>query len=388
MNKKSFTFTGSGDEYFKIWIVNILLTIVTLGIYSAWATVRTKRYFYGNTHLDDNNFEYHAKPMQILIGRVLAIVLLIAYVFLSEVSPIIGGGFILAITLVMPWVIMRSLKFNARMSSYRNVRFSFEGLTSDAYKIFLLIPLFPAVVGALLVGLLYLILDYNDEEVRSTIDSATFIIGGIALLAIFALVPLVETFIMRYRFNNLKYGQGQFFTNVEAKPIYMIYLKLVGVVALGYAIIAAIGAGLSQMISSGMGSGSEKLIIMLALLSIPAYLFFILFGIYTKAYIQSHKRNYLFSKTGLDKVLTLESNLKSGPLFKILATNLLLIIISVGFAKPWTMVRLQRHIVDRTHANIEGDLGQYVSTQQEATSSFGDEMGDAFDLEGGFEVGI
>ena len=44
-----FEFTGSGSEYFKIWIVNVLLTIVTLGIYSAWAKVRRLRYFYNNT---------------------------------------------------------------------------------------------------------------------------------------------------------------------------------------------------------------------------------------------------------------------------------------------------------------------------------------------------
>nr|WP_257713229.1 YjgN family protein [Vibrio neptunius] len=37
-----------------------------MGIYSAWAKVRTKRYFYGNTYVDNDNFEYHAVPMQIL----------------------------------------------------------------------------------------------------------------------------------------------------------------------------------------------------------------------------------------------------------------------------------------------------------------------------------
>ena len=40
-----FRFTGTAREYFGIWIVNILLTIVTLGIYSAWAKVRRMRYF-------------------------------------------------------------------------------------------------------------------------------------------------------------------------------------------------------------------------------------------------------------------------------------------------------------------------------------------------------
>jgi len=35
-----FVFHGTGREYFKIWIVNLVLTIATLGIYAAWAKVR------------------------------------------------------------------------------------------------------------------------------------------------------------------------------------------------------------------------------------------------------------------------------------------------------------------------------------------------------------
>ena len=59
------SFGGSGFEYFKIWIVNILLTILTLGLYYPWAKVRKNRYFYGNTSLDERNFEYHATGKQL-----------------------------------------------------------------------------------------------------------------------------------------------------------------------------------------------------------------------------------------------------------------------------------------------------------------------------------
>ena len=34
------SFTGDGKEYFRIWVVNLLLTLATFGIYSAWAKVR------------------------------------------------------------------------------------------------------------------------------------------------------------------------------------------------------------------------------------------------------------------------------------------------------------------------------------------------------------
>lgn len=53
-----FEFTGNGAEYFRIWIVNLVLTILTLGIYSAWAKVRHNRYFYGNTRMGVAAFEY------------------------------------------------------------------------------------------------------------------------------------------------------------------------------------------------------------------------------------------------------------------------------------------------------------------------------------------
>jgi hypothetical protein len=53
-------FTGSGSEYFRIWIVNSLLLVLTLGLYMPWARVRKLRYVYGNTvvqGIDDTDAE-------------------------------------------------------------------------------------------------------------------------------------------------------------------------------------------------------------------------------------------------------------------------------------------------------------------------------------------
>lgn len=41
--RHDFEFRGRGGEYFRIWIVNLALSLLTLGIYSAWAKVRTGR---------------------------------------------------------------------------------------------------------------------------------------------------------------------------------------------------------------------------------------------------------------------------------------------------------------------------------------------------------
>ena len=131
-----FKFTGTGNEYFKIWVVNLLLSIATLGIYSAWAKVRTARYFYGNTHLDGASFAYAAKPLQILKGRLLAVAVLVGYTLLQgllgPLSPIITMVITaVGIVLILPWVVVQSLTFHLRYSRYRNIAFGCDGLGSD-----------------------------------------------------------------------------------------------------------------------------------------------------------------------------------------------------------------------------------------------------------------
>ena len=66
-------FRGKASEYFRIWIVNLFLTLATLGIFSAWAKVRKKRYFYSHTLLDGTSFEYRGRPIPILKGRIIAV---------------------------------------------------------------------------------------------------------------------------------------------------------------------------------------------------------------------------------------------------------------------------------------------------------------------------
>ena len=95
-------FHGSGSEYFKIWIVNTALSILTLGVYSAWAKVRTRRYFYGNTRIEATAFEYLANPTAILKGRAIAGIALIAFGVSSQFFPFVALILGLALFFVTP----------------------------------------------------------------------------------------------------------------------------------------------------------------------------------------------------------------------------------------------------------------------------------------------
>ena len=127
--------SARGSEYFRIWIVNLLLTIVTLGIYSAWAKVRRLKYMYRNTQIADSSFDYHGSPIAILKGRLIALVLLIAYNFSFQSVVDCRRHHAGVLAAIFPWLIRQSLRFRARYSSYRGIHFQFVGGLAEIYLI-------------------------------------------------------------------------------------------------------------------------------------------------------------------------------------------------------------------------------------------------------------
>ena len=155
-------FTGRSGEYFAIWIVNLCLSVLTLGIYSAWAKVRRRRYFYGNTLLNDSAFEYLANPVAILKGRLIVFVAFVVYSVGNRFDPRVGGVLTLAFLLALPWVVVKALRFNARNTAYRNVRFGFAG----SYGGWLVRVGLPALLAIITIGLAFPYFLYRHDKYR------------------------------------------------------------------------------------------------------------------------------------------------------------------------------------------------------------------------------
>ena len=136
-----FAFRGNAAEYFRIWIVNVALTLLTLGVFSAWAKVRTLRYFYANTFLGGANFEYHARPLSILVARIFVFIVVIGGGYATENYLISSLAYTLLLALFLPWAMVRGLSFNARNSSYRNIRFSFRRDYGTPYLFYFLLAI-------------------------------------------------------------------------------------------------------------------------------------------------------------------------------------------------------------------------------------------------------
>src|SRR5262249_17970343 len=104
-------FTGTGSEYFGIWIVNLLLTLITLGIYSAWAKVRRLQYFYRHTEVAGSSFDFHGNPVRILVGRILALGLLFLYNYSVRLQSVWTLVILVGLAVIMPWLLRNSFRF-------------------------------------------------------------------------------------------------------------------------------------------------------------------------------------------------------------------------------------------------------------------------------------
>src|SRR5256885_5608672 len=135
-------FTGSGSEYFRIWIVNLLLTIVTLSLYHPWAKVRRLRYFYGNTLVGGQPLDFHGNPLAMLRGYLLVGALVVLYSVAGHFSPTAGLFAFVVIAALWPALLKSSMQFRLANTSWRGLRFAFRGSPGGAAAA--LLPVFVA----------------------------------------------------------------------------------------------------------------------------------------------------------------------------------------------------------------------------------------------------
>ncbi|MFB9950228.1 YjgN family protein [Rhizobium puerariae] len=344
------SFTGSASEYFGIWIVNILLTIVTVGIYSAWAKVRRKRYFYGNTVILGRAFEYHATGKQIFIGRLIVIAFLIAVNLLAAINPLFSIVTTVLILIALPWLIKRSLRFNARVTSYRNVRFDFVGTAGGAF------------VSVLLGSLV------------------AFISFGI-------LAPLASRWLWRYVFNNFRYGDRPFSAEPRLGALYRVWLVPALMVLLGglvFGFIAIVGAvGIGAATQDAELTEQEFTAIGVATIYLVVFAAFILYGL-AGLFYRAGVRNVVWSSARLDGRHELMSDLSRTRYAWIAITNVIVTFLTLGLMRPWAAVRMARYTNEHAGIRVNGDPGEVLSSIEASGAAISAEY---MDMEG-FDFGF
>lgn len=340
--RHAFAFTGEWKEYFGIWIVNVLLTIVTLGIYSAWAKVRRQRWFYGHTHVAGSAFEYHARPLQILIGRIVVLALIGAYnlavTFVPPLGIVIGILFLLA----APWFIARGLRFNARVTSWRNRRFDFTGTYWGAWPGFVLWPM------------------------------VAYMTGGI-------LAPFASRSSWNYVLGKARFAGRSIDSDPDLGKLFRqlgpaVLVLLAGVVlAVVVAVAATVLSGgfLSELfgeLDPDNGDDPRMALLIAAMvyfILIPFFLLFALAGLVYRAGV----RNVVLSATVLDGRHMLHSSIGRRRYLFIAVTNFLATIFTFGLMRPWAAVRMAKYMAASTALYAAGSLDHYAAGELDEGSA-------------------
>ncbi|MBX2809056.1 MAG: DUF898 domain-containing protein [Cellvibrionaceae bacterium] len=400
---KNMHFEGSGFEYFKIWIVNILLVILTLSIYYPWAKVRSRRYFYGNSTLEGRNFEYHATGKDLLIGYLLSLGILIAYGVVQSVSVTGSVVIVVAFFLAVPWIIWRSLLFNMHATSFSNVRFGFDGALPQAYINFMVLPI--AIFLTLYVIPVALIAITTPFFMFGKIGPGSLTLAALCIIACWLLsgylIALMKKRNTCYTINHARYGQGQFSVNVETPVFVKILLKTIGLTLLGFVIYLAAAALASKQLFTteyfqqlgNLGDIAQNPALLLTMLGgnmliiiAALYLMIIVGSLSAMAYMYARQRRYILTNSRLDENITLQSTLKARTMAWVMISNFFIVIFSIGLAFPWAKVRMARTLLENTLVDTDQGFDDYISQQQQASSPLGDQLGDALNIDAGIAL--
>jgi uncharacterized membrane protein YjgN (DUF898 family) len=333
-----FEFAGDAREYFRIWVVNLALSIVTLGVFSAWAKVRSERYFYGNTRLAGEPFEYLAKPLPILKGRIIALVLFGSYVLAGHFGWKLQLAAAGVIALLSPWLIVRGAAFRARYSAWRGINFRFVPDYGEAYIRYLLLTI-PVI---LTLGILF---------------------------------PYAKAKQKAFFVEHHRYGGTWFKFRATPGQFYPPYLIAWGAVV-GAMFVLSFTAGIvaAAMMTKGDGSAVPEWF---------AYLYIVpLYGSYfvVWAFLAAALGNLVYNHTDLGPH-RFRSTLKGSRLLKIYATNTLAILASAGFLIPWAKVRLARYRAESLALLAAGDLADFRAESRADVDATAAEMDGLFDID-------
>lgn len=330
-------FLPDKKEFAKIYFVNLFLNILTLTLYSPWAKIRERKYLYGHLTINGQSFGYHADPWVLFRGRLLILAFVALYLFGGYFWMYLPGVVFLLFLAAMPWLIVRSLRFNMANTSFANRRFAFDGTVKGAFAAYLLWPL----LGLLTLGLMYPYAVFKQK---------------------------------RFLFGNRRFANHPFVFGGSARPVFVIFFKalLLGLLLAGIGFFILMVSG--SLMSSIKAEKSFFVFVFLAVL----YLAMIALGMIVAAFVRVRLLNYVLNHLRLD-TLGFAGRLGVEDLLLIYLKNLALIVLTLGIYLPWAKLNLMGYYAG--HVELNGELPLGEAAAQDAPNAVGDEANDILDMD-------
>ncbi len=388
-------FSGSGGEYFRVWIVNLLLSIVTLGLYTPWARRRTARYFYDHTMIADSPLEFTAPLRKMVVSFILFALLYVAYQIAAETGQdTMVAFFIGAAALLAPYIWGSAMRFRLASTRWRGLQLQFAARWKDVYLASW--PIF--VMAAIWVGITYgldtLAADLPTPPARpqrSAPGPAWPVVSAPMWGLIATGLVLSVLCIIRVEFNYksllvLRAGIGK--QHGRWKPVYSDFVRIwaatVVVFLAGVALTLALAAGLffsAQATFNAVRGMGPLLFLFIFIAAIIVLLALIIASAPARAYREARMFKLIWSNVGLSHIARFKCDLRHWAYVRLRIKNLLLTVLTLGFYRPFARVSEYRMKADSVTLHVKGGLDQLVGELVRQQDAMGDALADMAGLD-------
>lgn len=350
-------FTGTGAEYFRIWVVHTLLTLLTLGVYSAWAKVRKERWFAQHTLLLGDPFDYHGRPGRILRGRAIMLTFLIAYSVALDWSPRLTLVTVGLLLVMGPALYKAAQRFRLANTSWRGLRFGFEASTPRVYAV--VIPF---------------VLVWTSANLGQWINGSPWFLAAVSGVAAL-LWPAVHAALKTVQHSSARYGELRFAYEAPSWGFYPVYLSTVLVSILG---MIAGGFLLGLIQAAGHATRYETYTTAAAYIA-----FFALLYIAATPYFIANLQQAVWPRTSAGP-LRLGTTIDSQALRGLMMTNGLLVVLTAGLYWPFAAVAIARYRIESITITAQAPLPVISAQRRGGGHALGDAASDLFDLDLGW----
>ncbi|WP_313080807.1 YjgN family protein [Pulveribacter sp.] len=382
-------FTGSGGGYFRVWIVNVLLSILTLGLYTPWARRRTAQYFYGHSLVAGSALEFTAQQRRMVVGFIAVALLTLAYKLAAQTGQDLAVGLLLlGGALLSPLIWGSAMRFRLGNTRWRGVRLAFNASWREVYLASWPVFALALVVLAVGVGLQLLAPDMPDEGRRLPIVTAPMW-GLVALGLVLAVLCVIR---LEYNYRSLlvrraSVGQEAGRLKLRYRDFVWLWLATLAVFIVSALVLSAVLAAvlggswalLKSLVPAQAGVGAVLLIVAAMVLGL---LLLVLATAPARAYREAALFRLTWNHTGVSGIARFKCNLGAGSFVLLRLRNALLTLLTLGLYRPFARVSEYRMKLQSVTVHVKGGVDQVAGrlVRQQA-GGIGDALADAAGLD-------
>jgi len=372
-------FTGTGREYFRIWLLHLLLIVLTLGLYLPFAKARRIRYLYANTWVDGDALAFHGDPKTMFRGFLVLVALFGVYAIGGRFSPLAGYVAFLALCVLWPALWRAGQQFRLANTSWRGLRMAFRGDLGDAYSAFG-VAIWPLV---LMIGVQQFARALMEGSVAISRDSVMWVggsmavVGGIGTLLYVGLLPLALAKVKAYQHNHYQLADQRARMQVRTRRFYGLALKTLCWVLVPTLLLTAL-MFLPQMQDFYRAEDTRTAGFVLLCVITGAYLLmFMLVGPFFNARLQ----NLVWNHTASEQV-RFASDLRFRSLAWLTTKNWLLTLLTLGLYRPFAAVNTWKLRLEAVSIEVSGSMAGWDGSDSAAhADASGEAAGDFFGID-------